>query len=358
MALSRPLRQPIYLLEECSLPPGPLAGKEAPTNSKVLRKIKGHHKFLQESSGNTSSYSQAFRLTCNDIIEWWERTGIALKGVSAIIKMTEKLHSDWLKLYRVKDKPHSDAHKQKLMDFNELAKEVFWVPCPKFEKKLETSIDPDLVEDREYLKKVKAREDGATMGPLDTKRQKKMARKMSGRDISRPSTSQHIIIEYPDESQEEDDGSSEDQEDPDDPRVKRHRASSASSNISTTSTSSNSSTSSRTSSGSSSSGKSRMFSKALCVIADKHQIPHRALAELSNQFLADQGQDIDDWSSSISTSRRLRNATRVEVGENFAEEALRKCSEPGCRATLHWDGKQLKSLYHTRGGGNPTDFDL
>lgn len=277
--MARELREPMYLVGQCPIPPGPLAGSMPPTNGEVLRKIRGQWKAVREDKPGTGSIYDAALITATDIEVWWARTGINLKTTDGIIFMIRKLHDEWSKFYKERSKKKTSAREEKENEWSEMLGRTFWPVCSKYEKKLEQSTREEMIEDRNYLQKLKVREK-ATIGVKDSKLEKRERRKAKGKERVVKPTIERVSGA---ESQSQESQESSQDEFGQEP-LKPRRA-----------------------------PVTTVFSPAICAIADKHALSHRAVSELANQLLADRGEDIDDHASSITTAKRYRDITRKQV---------------------------------------------
>ena len=79
---------------------GAFLGAKAPTSKTVFLKLKGVHDHLQTSTKRQSSRGQAVRMTAKHIIEWWTKTDIKVKAEKGIIKMIDKMDTEWQDLFK------------------------------------------------------------------------------------------------------------------------------------------------------------------------------------------------------------------------------------------------------------------
>ena len=77
----------------------------------------------------------------------------------------------------------------------------------------------------------------------------------------------------------------------------------------------------------------------ICLVADKHNMSHRALTELLGEVQKAQNDDIGSSTLSLMSTKRKRDTTRASLGTKFLNHNLEKLNG---RGILHWDGKIFK----------------
>ena len=67
------------------------SGAYPPTGEQVLLHYQGYHKYLQNNTKRQSSGKDVINLVIKDTIDWWKKSGIALKEYPSVEKMVKKL---------------------------------------------------------------------------------------------------------------------------------------------------------------------------------------------------------------------------------------------------------------------------
>lgn len=309
------LRQKVYLLDEYLLDPGPFLGARPPTSSNVYLKFRGMHKNLQEESGSISSTREAVRLTAREVCTWWQSTGIVLKSEREIITMIEKLHKRWTVLFKQRKK-ETEQQKNNRDAFLAEMKQCFWPVCSKYEKVLATSKELRNIEDYQFLQKLKEGKP-TSLGGVDKTYQKTINRRLQYQKQHQQSTSMGnapSTSRAVDEVEDTIVPSNRTNEDPDFLINARRK-----SNLNNK--------------------KDLLSHPGICLVADKHNMSHRALTELLGEVQKAQNDDIGSSTLSLMSTKRKRDTTRASLGTKFLNHNLEKLNG---RGILHWDGKIFK----------------
>ena len=84
-----------------------------------------YHKIKQDATGGTSSKRDAILLVVEDILCWWNRTGIKLKAHDTIVKMIQFLLKNYRTLQITKNR--EGKAKNDRDHFKNDIKNTFWI---------------------------------------------------------------------------------------------------------------------------------------------------------------------------------------------------------------------------------------
>ena len=298
-----------------------------PTGEEVLLQLHGYHRLNQFKTSRQSGWAQALAFVTEDLINWWERSGIEIKCKSAIKNMILLCNKKYINLKK-SQKRSSKQDIQNRNHFTKQLKKTFWIVHPAAEKSLEENSRKDKMDERDkedynYLLSIKGEKRTGLLGTFDRRLSLRNERKNNAmKSLNEKKT---LVNEYKKEFKPVHEIMQGDRID-----ILSNEEAVANPDIdwdhhARIKTPTN--------------PKSLAIPDEAFLIADKYKISNRALTELAAVFLRHSGQDIEGYFVSPATTRRRRDRVRIERAASITRHGLVHLD--GKFYALHWDSKKL-----------------